>query len=148
MLIGMRASFYDFIGVDSSWLRRGQFFLTGSQVRSTPSFLNILRSTSPSMMVVCACSPARAGSCARARRQFSSWRLRTLSATSTSSVWRRGLWPPRYSIFVRWMGSMKSCEMSFSSWSMPARCFVTLRRSDDAVPSRGEEAAVFELHGR
>ena len=52
--------------------RKFYFFLTGSQVRSTPSFLKILRSTSPSMMVVWACNPDRLGSCARARRQFSS----------------------------------------------------------------------------
>lgn len=48
------------------------FFLAGSQVRPTPSFLNILWSTSPSITVECTWHPSSSGSFSSARRQFSS----------------------------------------------------------------------------
>ena len=70
-------------------------FKTGSQVSPTPSFLNILWSTSLSITVQCTWQPRSLGSCSSARRQLSSFSESTESATSTSSVCRRGLRPPR-----------------------------------------------------
>ncbi len=49
-----------------------QTLRAGSQERPTPSFLKILRSTSPSMTVECTWQPSSSGSFSRARRQFSS----------------------------------------------------------------------------
>ena len=69
------------------------FFRTGSQVRLTPNFLKIFWSTSLSMTVQWTWQPRNLGSCWSARWQFSSFSERTESATSTSSVCRRGLCP-------------------------------------------------------
>ena len=70
-------------------------FKTGSQVSPTPSFLNILWSTSLSITVQCTWHPRSLVSCSSARRQLSSFSESTESATSTSSVCSRGLRPPR-----------------------------------------------------
>ena len=61
-------------------------FLTGSQVSPTPSFLNILWSTSLNITVECTWQPSSLGSCSSAFLHFSSRLLNMESATSTSSV--------------------------------------------------------------
>ncbi len=61
-------------------------FFAGSQVRPTPNFLKILRSTSLSITVECTWQPLSFGSCSNAWRQFSSMLLKIERATSTSSV--------------------------------------------------------------
>ena len=54
----------------------------------------------------------------------------------------RGFLPPRYSIFVFWMGSIIRCGISFTSCPMPARCLVAFSSSAALHPSRGDVFAV------
>ena len=60
------------------------------------------------------------------------------SAISSSSVCRRGLWLPRWLIFIRWMGSITPGAIRGSFLSMPASAFTALSRQADAAPSRAE----------
>ena len=108
----------------------------------TPNFLKIFWSTSLSMTVQCTWQPRNLGSCSSALRQLSSFSDKTESATSTSSVCKRGLCPPRYCILVCCMGSIIDCGMSLSWWSMPARCFMTLSSKAALQPSNSLELPV------
>lgn len=109
----------------SDHIDEGLFF-AGSQVNPTFSFLNILWSTSPSITVQWASHPLSSGSFSSARRQFSLCVLNTERATSTSSVCSLGLCPCRYVVLVCCIGSIISCGISFTEWSMPARCLMAL----------------------
>ena len=61
-------------------------FKTGSQESPMPNFLNILRSTSLSITVVCTWHPLNDGNCCKALAHLLSVSLNTDRATRTSSV--------------------------------------------------------------
>ena len=63
-------------------------------------------------------------------------RLSMERATRTSSVCRRGFLPRSSDTFIIWMGSIISCGISLTLWSMLAKCLVAFSSRAALGPRR------------
>ena len=104
----------------------------------TPSLRKVASSTWERMTVEWASHPRSLDSWFMASSAVGLVAAQIERATRISSVCRRGLWLPRWTVFRFWIGSMMMGEIRWMSFWMPPRAFRALSSAAAEAPSREE----------